>query len=126
VQGLFVSERWMSLTGHILTFGRSEADADYDRSRDGADSAWCRKHRTEVPDADVQVTATPTDAGRRRQRQLVMATNRRNRPGAATRAAPKQSLMSWTTSPLDIFHEGGNLHELDAGAHTVETAYPLE
>ena len=32
----------------------------------------------------------------------------------------------WTTSRPDIFHEGGNLHELDAGAHTVETGYPLE
>jgi hypothetical protein len=45
--------------GHILPFGRSEADAGYDRSRCGADSGWCRKHRTEVPDADLQVTATP-------------------------------------------------------------------
>jgi hypothetical protein len=66
--------------GHILTFGRSEADAGYDRSRGGADSGWCRKHWTEVPVADVQVTATPTDLGRGRQRQLVMAPNRRNRP----------------------------------------------
>ena len=49
-----------------------------------------------------------------------------NRPGAATRAAQKRSLVSSTTSRLDIFHEGGNLHELDAGAHTVETAYPVE
>jgi len=81
-------------SGHILTVGRSEADADYDRSRDGTDSAWCRKHRTEVPDADVQVTATPTDAGRRRQRQLVMATNRRNRPEAILRTRGEWSLKS--------------------------------
>jgi hypothetical protein len=32
----------------------------------------------------------------------------------------------WTTSRPDIFHEGGNLHELDARAHTVETGYPFE
>ena len=32
----------------------------------------------------------------------------------------------WTTSRTDIFHERGNLHELDAGAHTVEAGHPLE
>jgi len=32
----------------------------------------------------------------------------------------------WSKSLPDIFYECGNLHELDAGAHTVETRYPLE
>ena len=33
---------------------------------------------------------------------------------------------SWMTSRPNIFHERGNLREIDAGGNTVETSYPLD
>jgi hypothetical protein len=51
---------------------------------------------------------------------------KRAKPAVAGPVHRRVGRHPWTTSRSDIFHEGGNLHELDARAHTVETGYPLE
>jgi hypothetical protein len=51
---------------------------------------------------------------------------RRAEPAVAGSVHRRVGRHPWTTSRPDIFHEGGNLHELDGRAHTVETGYLLE
>ena len=51
---------------------------------------------------------------------------KRAKPAVAGLVHQRVGRHPWTTSRPDIFHEGGNLHELDAGAHTIETGHPLE
>jgi hypothetical protein len=77
--GFATSRNSASALGQILTFGRPKRRR-WLRPESRRSRQWLvSQHRTEVPDADVQATATPTGVGRG-QRQLVMTTNRRNRP----------------------------------------------
>ncbi len=51
---------------------------------------------------------------------------RRAKPAVAGPVQRRVGRHRWTTSRPGVLHERGNLHELDAGAHTVETGHPLE
>lgn len=41
-------------------------------------------------------------------------------------SASGRLVSTWMTSRPSIFHEGGNLYDIDVGSNTVETGYPLE
>lgn len=55
----------LALIGHILSSGRSEADADYDRSWAGADIACGRVRCTGISEGDIRQAGMPA-AGERR------------------------------------------------------------
>ncbi len=66
--------------------------------------------------------------GERSRRRIVAheRPSKRAKPAVAGPVHRRVGRHPWTTSRPVVLHERGNLHELDARAHTVETGYPLD
>ena len=83
-----------------------------------------RKHRL-----DSLTTSSPQPCVNHNWTRITFEFTRVRRlakPAVARRVQRRVGRHPWTTSRPDILHEGGNLHELDGRAYTVDTGYSLE